>query len=136
MKKLSVVVIALAFGVVFWSSESLGAAASGSTQTVSGGGVAAKVTYLNPNSRNDLRFQVSLETHSVLLDGYDLKSLALLRDDKGMSYPPTAVENKGGGHHREIILTFSKVSSDAKTFKVVIKDVAGVKERVFSWSVE
>jgi len=136
MKKLSVLVIALAFGVAFWNGEGSSAAASGSTQTVSGGGVAAKVTFLNPNSRNDLRFQVSLETHSVLLDGYDLKSLALLSDDKGKSYPPTAVENKGGGHHREIILTFPKVSPDAKTFKIVIKDVAGVKERIFSWKLE
>lgn len=136
MKKVSVVVIALAFGVALWNGESSGAAASVSTQTVAGGGVSVKVTYLNPKSRDDLRFQVALETHSVALDGYDLKSLAILRDDKGKSYPPTAVENKGGGHHREIILTFPKASPDAKTLKVVIKDVAGVKERVFSWKVE
>ena len=110
--------------------ESFGAAA-GTPEPVSGGGVTAKVTYLNPGSTDDPRFQVVLDTHSVGLDGYDLKSITVLRDDAGKSYLPTGAENKGSGHHREVTLIFPKVSPEAKRLEIVINDVAGVKERSF-----
>lgn len=116
--------------------ESFGAAASGATQTVSGGGVTAKVTYLNPGSADEPRFQVVLDTHSVGLDGYDLKSITVLRDETGKSYLPEGAENKGSGHHREVTLSFPKVSPEAKRLEMVIKDVAGVKERSFRWELQ
>ena len=116
--------------------ESFGGAASELTRTHSGGGVTAKVTYLNPGGNDDHRFQVVLDTHSVGLDGYDLKSITVLRDETGKSYLPTGAENKGSGHHREITLSFSKVSPEAKRFEMVIKDVAGVKERSFRWELQ
>jgi hypothetical protein len=115
---------------------SFGAAASQTTQTVSGGGVTAKISYLNPKSSDDPRFQVVLDTHSVALDGYDLKAISLLSDDTGKTYLPNTVENKGSGHHREVILTFPKVSPEAKRLEIVIKDVAEVKERTFRWNLE
>jgi hypothetical protein len=47
-----------------------------------------------------------------------------------------AVEQaSGGGHHRQSVLRFGKVSPEAKTIELVVKDVAGVKERIFRWSV-
>lgn len=116
--------------------ESFGAAASDTTQTVSGGGVTAKVTYLNPRSNDDPRFLVVLDTHSANLDGYDLKTITVLRDDTGKSYLPTAVGNKGSGHHREVTVSFPKVSDQAKRLEVVIKDIAGVKERAFHWNLQ
>jgi len=116
--------------------ESFGATAAGTAQTVSGGGVTAKVTYLNPGSNDNLLFQVVLDTHSVGLDGYDLKSITVLRDETGKSYPPAGAENKGGGHHRKITLSFPKVSPEAKSLEMVIKDVAGVKERSFRWNLQ
>ena len=94
------------------------------------------MAYLNPGSNDDPRFQVVLNTHSVGLDGYDLKSITVLRDDAGKSYPPAGAENKGGGHHREITLSFPKVSPEAKLLEIVIKDVAGVKERSFHWELQ
>lgn len=103
------------------------------TQTVSGGGVSVAVTYINPRASEDARFEVALNTHSVVLDSYDLKKLVSLRDGSGKIYTPTKVENKGGGHHRQVALTFPKISEEAKRVDVVIKDVAGVKERSFSW---
>ena len=121
---------------LFFGSESFGAAASSTPQTISGGGVTAKVTYLNPGTTDEPRFQVVLDTHSVDLDAYDLKSITVLGDDAGKTYVSTAVENKGSGHHREATLGFPKVSFDAKRVELVIKDVAGVKERVFRWNVE
>lgn len=135
MKALAILLAALVLTSLLGKAESFGASTN-TTQTVSGGGVAANVTYLNPKSNNDPRFQVVLDTHSVALDGYDLKALSLLRDDTGKTYLPNAVENKGSGHHREVILTFPKVSLEAKRLEMVIKDVAGVKERTFRWNLE
>ena len=37
------------------------------------------VTYVNPRNNESPRFLVALNTHSVALDSYDLKTLALLR---------------------------------------------------------
>ena len=95
-----------------------------------------KVIYLNPDATDEPRFQVVLDTHSVNLDAYDLKSIAVLRDDTGKAYASTGVESKGSGHHREATVSFSKLSSDAKRVELVIKDIAGVKERVFRWNFE
>jgi hypothetical protein len=136
MKRLTIFVMGLALGGFLRGGESLGAAAIDATQTVSGGGVTAKVAYLNPKSNGEPRFQVVLDTHSVNLDAYDLKSITVLRDETGKTYLPHAVEDKGSGHHREIILTFPKVSPEAKRLEIVIKDVAGVKERTFRWNLE
>ena len=101
-----------------------------------GGGVTAKVTYLNPTSGEDPRFAVVLDTHSVNLDGYDLKTVSALRDDRGKNYLPIGTENKGSGHHREVVLTFSRVPPEVKRVELTIKDVAGVKERVFRWDLQ
>lgn len=136
MKALAILLAGLVLSGLLENGESFGAAASNTTQTVFGGGVAAKVTYLNPKSNDDPRFQVVLDTHSVALDSYDLKAMSLLRDDTGKTYLPNAVENKGSGHHREVILTFPKVSPEVKRLEIVIKDVAGVKERTFRWNLE
>ncbi len=122
-------------GLIF-SAESFGAAASNTPQSISGGGVTAKVTYLNPGTTDEPRFQVVLDTHSVDLDAYDLKSIIDLRDDAGTTYVSTGVENKSGGHHREATLGFFRLSSDVKRIDLAIKDVAAVKERVFRWNVD
>ena len=56
-----------------------------------------------------------------------------MRDDTGLTMVPTAVENKGSGHHRESILTFPRATLEAKWLELVISDIAGVKERTFRW---
>ena len=116
--------------------EAFGAAASNMTQSAAGGGVTAKVTYLNPTSADDPRFQIVLDTHAVNLDAYELKTIVVLRDELGKSYGPTAVEDKGGGHHRETFVSFRKLSPGTKRMELVIKDIAGVKERTFVWSLD
>lgn len=136
MRVLKMLLMGLLLGGSLTTGESFAAAGSDATQTVSGGGVTAKVTYLNPKKNDEPRFQVVFDTHSVNLDAYDLKSITVLRDDTGKSYPPTKVENKGSGHHRQVILTFPKVSQEAKHLEIVIKNVAGVKERTFRWNLE
>ena len=66
---------------LFFGSASFGAAASSTPQTISGGGVTAKVTYLNPGTTEEPRFQVVLDTHAVDLDAYDLKCIIVLHFD-------------------------------------------------------
>lgn len=63
------------------------------------------------------------------------KVIATLRDGSGKTYPVEAVEKAAGsGHHREAVLRFAKVSAETKTIELIVKDVAGVKERTFRWS--
>jgi len=136
MRAFKLFLAVLILGGLIPTIESFGAGASDLTQSVSGGSVTVKVTYLNPKSKDAPRFSAVLDTHSVDLDSYELKSLTVLRDDTGKIYPPTAVENKGSGHHREIVLTFPKMSPESKRMNLVIKDVAGVKERTFRWDLK
>jgi hypothetical protein len=129
---LAVLVAGLFFATLFGIGESFGAAAAGLTRTHSGGGVTVKVTYLNPKETDNARFEVVLDTHSVNLDGYDLRAISFLRDDTGKIYQPTGVENKGSSHHREITVIFPK-PSEVKKLELVIQDIAGVKQRSFRW---
>lgn len=117
------------------AADSLGATGSNMTQTVAGGGVTVTVTYLTETA-HEARFSVVLNTHSVNLQEYDLRALSVLRDDTGLSMQPTGVENKGSGHHREIVLTFPRASLDRKWLELIVKDIAGVKERTFRWNRE
>ena len=121
---------------LFGAAQSFGAAAPGLTRTNSGGGVTVKVTHLNPEDAVGPRFQVVLDTHSVDLDAFDLENRSVLQDEAGKSYHPAQVQNKGGGHHREVTLAFPKSASGSKQLELVIKDVAGVKERSFRWELK
>ncbi len=132
LKKTFALSAGLLLGGLLMIGES-GAAASEPTQTDSGGGVTVKVTYLNPQSSEDARFQVVLDTHSVNLDEYDLKSLSLLRDETGKTYAAKQVENKGSGHHRQITIVFPRVAPETKKLELVLKEIAGVKERSLRW---
>ena len=91
---------------------------------------------LESQGQRGARFQIALDTHSVNLDSYDLKTISVLRDDAGNTFSPTSVENKGSGHHRETTVSFAKVASGTKRVELVIKDVAGVKEKIFRWDLE
>jgi hypothetical protein len=126
----------LVLSALIGGGAGFGTAASNATRTNSGGGVTVKVTPVDLKTKGDLRFQVVLDTHSVNLDAYDFKTIAVLRDDSAKSYSPTAVENKGSGHHREAVLSFPKPSPETKRVELLIKDVAGVKERTFQWELQ
>lgn len=107
----------------------------GAPQSQPGGGVTVKVTYL-AQTEHEAKFSVVLDTHTVNLEKYDIQSLSVMRDDTGLTMGPIRVENKGSGHHREVVLTFARPSTERKWLELVIKDIAGVKERVFRWSRE
>ncbi|GEM_PF-396861 len=85
----------------------------------------------------ELIFNVSMDTHSVDLDAYDLINLATLRDSRGRQFKATSWQAPKGGHHRSGTLGIksdqSLLQSDTKYIELLIKDVANVPERVFRW---
>jgi hypothetical protein len=123
-------------GLMGWSGEALAASSVQAKliQQVAGGGVTVIATLLKEQA-DATAIKLVLDTHSVNLDGYKLDAIAALRDDAGKTYPVVAVEQaSGGGHHRQAVLQFGKVSAEAKTIELVVRDVAGVEERIFRWS--
>ncbi|MBW2309064.1 MAG: hypothetical protein JRG73_19240 [Deltaproteobacteria bacterium] len=114
----------------------------------SGGRVNIDVVYLNPlkqsqNPDTNLVFELRMNTHSVNLDAYRIEDLAVLRNDLGEQVRPMEFANPGGGgHHRSGMLKFPAqtpegnrlIREDIKRIEVVIKNVAGVPERVFIWN--
>lgn len=83
----------------------------------------------------DPQFQIALNTHSVDLS-FDISKIAVLVDDKGNNYTDSNWNGSDpGGHHRNGILTFSKSLIDTKYIELIIKDVGGVAERKFRWSI-
>jgi hypothetical protein len=81
-------------------------------QTNVGGGVTVKVSRLE--AADAIAFKIVLDTHSVNLDTYDLSQLAVLRTPSGEQIAPLGWE--------------------AGPLLLVIRDVAGVAERTFSWA--
>jgi hypothetical protein len=117
----------------FTSGVAHGAASSISSSTQSSGGVTVKVMHRNPDPPDRHRFEIVLDSSSVNLDDYDLKSSVLLRaEDK--TYRPTTVENKGDGRHREMTVFFPRVN--LRGVEIIVRDVAGVKERAFRFILE
>ena len=64
------------------------------------------------------------------------KALSPLRDDAGKVYQPNRIENKGSGHHRQLVLVFPQATQGSKRLELLIKDIAGVKERSFVWDLQ
>jgi hypothetical protein len=110
------------------------------TQTNEGGQVTIKATWQGLSAGPV--FDVVMDTHAVDLDGYDLTQLAVLRIDGGREVQPAGWDAPKGGHHREGTLTFPTTAADGspliapgtRTIELVIRDVAGVSERVFRWT--
>ena len=116
------------------------APSSAATQTNEGGQVTVKATWQGPSAGPV--FTVVMDTHAVDLDGYDLKQLAALRIDGGREVQPAGWDAPKGGHHREGTLTFPVtaadgrplIGSDTRTIELIIRDVAGVRERDLRWT--
>lgn len=79
------------------------------------------------------KFTIVFDTHSVELN-QDLLQIAVLTDDQGNTYKPTAWEGPGpGGHHREGILLFESISPTTSYVELRIKNIGGIPERLFKW---
>ena len=81
-----------------------------------------------------------MDTHSVDLDGFDLKELAVLRTDQGVEVAPTGWDAPKGSHHREGTLSFPAtvegrpvLSEATRGLTVIVRDVAS-PERSYQWT--
>ena len=112
---------------------------SAMTQTSEGGGVTVAVTWEGRNAGPV--FDVTMDTHSVDLDGYDLTELAVLRNGRGKEVRPSGWDAPKGGHHRKGTLRFPEkapdgspvIGPDSREIELIIRNVAGVPERNFEW---
>lgn len=101
-----------------------------------GNGVRVTVKPTALASDKAVTFDIRLNTHSVELD-QDLIAVSELRDDKGRTYRPDQWKGSPpGGHHRKGTLIFPVLKESAKSVTLIIRDVADVPERVFTWKVE
>lgn len=115
------------------------APASVLTQEHEGGGVTVKATWLADQQAPT--FSIVLDTHSVALDGYDLRQLAVLRVN-GSIVSPLSWDAPAGGHHRSGRLTFPARAADgdplltAQTpqFELILRGIGDVPERVLTWA--
>ena len=118
------------------SSSQQGTQSNGLIQSSTGGPVTIDVKWLGIDN-DSLIFDVSMNTHSVDLDSYDLSELAVLIDDTGNKFYPTSWDSAPGGHHRKGIITFpvpdSIIQEKTEYFEMLIRDVAGVENRVLKW---
>ena len=102
-------------------------------QTVEGGSVAVQVTPLKMQPTAPLEFDIVIDTHSVELND-DMMKAVVLRDDSGMEFTPSAWEGPGaGGHHREGKIKFAPLTMNTQALTLVVKNVAGVPERLYTW---
>jgi len=90
-------------------------------------GIKITVTYL-PDISDVTAFDIKVTSHIDYND--DFKNNSFLRDPDGKTYKPISFEGEGG-HHASGTLRFPKIES--KRFELVIQDIAGVKERIFTW---
>ena len=77
------------------------------------------------------KFDVVMDTHSVELD-QDMTKVAVLIDEQGKEYGALNWEGPAGGHHREGILTFTKITPFPKSVELKISDIGGIV-RIFNW---
>lgn len=100
------------------------------------GGVRIVVKPKNVAAGAAWEFEVVMDTHVKPLDD-DLTKAAVLVDDGGRRYLPLAWQgDKPGGHHRKGVLRFPAPTESIKSFELQIQDMAGVKMRVFRWTMK
>ena len=118
------------------SGSSFNVPTNGLIQSNTEGSVTIDVEWIKAEN-DSLVFNVAMNTHSVDLDEYDLGELVVLRDDTGNEYHPVSWDSAPGGHHRQGTLTFpipdSLSQGKAKYVEIMIRDVAGIEERVLKW---
>ena len=78
-----------------------------------------------------LSVSLSVNTHSVSLEKFDLKEITELQYE-GKTVKPISAP-KLAGHHNSGTLVFD-AGSEPKSFKIIIKGIPKVQERVFEWA--
>jgi hypothetical protein len=81
--------------------------------------------------KGKLYVDIGVNTHSVNLGNYDLKSLTVL-EFEGKSIKPISAP-KLSGHHNSGTLIFD-VGKELRIFKIKIRGIPEIEERTFEWS--
>lgn len=98
------------------------------TQERSEAGVTVKVSL--ERKGDTIAVKVALNTHTVALDQYKFDEIVTLKAG-GKEFKPRQILQSGSGHHRSAVVEFDNPGT--KEVEVLIKGVAGVKERVFAF---
>ena len=75
-------------------------------------------------------FDINVNTHTISLEQYDLRKLITLEFDGNKLNPSSAP--KLTEHHNSGVLTFN-IDKNPTAFKIIIRDIPDVKERMFEW---
>ncbi len=144
------VVLGITLALVLWTRGNSGATRTtvGSTTTQpgtmtrinEGGQITLKVTWQGRSAGPV--FAVEMDTHAVDLDGYDLRQLAVLHLEQGQEIKPSNWNAPTGGHHRDGMLSFPAtlpdgipvIGPETRTLKLIIHDIGGIPERIFTWT--
>jgi YHS domain-containing protein len=134
-----VIVVVLTFFSTAAQSATLGEAAEQDTvivlkaQTDDQKRVKIKVTPQEIRFGEPVCFEITFDTHSVDLS-FDPAEIAILEFGHGVLVKPDKWDGTtAGGHHRSGRLIFKSIPKDTKTLKLILRDVAGVPERTFTW---
>ena len=99
-------------------------------------GVRVEVVPVQVERGHQIRFEVSMATHSVPLD-QDLMAVSALKDDRGNIFEPVSWNGSPpGGHHRRGILSFPEMSANINMLTLILKGVSGVEKREFQWTID
>ena len=90
-------------------------------------------TDLSPNSK-EWKFDVDMNTHSIELD-QDMTKIVVLNDDQSNEYKPVSWDGPVGGHHREGVLIFNRVTPTPKSVELKIYGIGDVV-RSFVWELK
>jgi len=83
-----------------------------------------------------VKFDVRMSTHSIELS-QDMVAVSLLKDSNGHEYRPENWKGSpAGGHHRSGTLEFSAIKGSPDSVTLIIRNIANVPERVFTWKVK
>lgn len=111
--------------------------AAAATQTSEGGQVTVAVTWAGLAS--GAVFQVTLDTHSVDLDGLDLAD-AVLRNDRGERLTARPWSAPAGGHHRAGGLSFdgdvASFFASARWMELVLSGIGDLPGRTLRWELD
>lgn len=92
--------------------------------------VEVTAAYEKEKSQNKTVFKISFSTHVADYSDYNFRENIVLRDGQNNEYNADNLVQEGSGHHQSIEISFPPVSSP---FKLLVKNLAGVPERVFTW---
>lgn len=96
-------------------------------------GLTVKAEPIKLTLGNPVRFSIVLDTHAGSLDA-DLAKAATLIDDRGTVHAATAWDGPPpGGHHASGTLSFPALGGETKSFRLVLKGIYDVPERIFEW---